>query len=311
VHDGARADERAQAAASVTANKLHRGLDLDNVDVTTPEEIKAFRSETLESLGGNLIYPLTAYTLMLENRPDMLKLHFRQMNNAFLVAGEGAYRILACTTMLHWYTCHRWEEGIIHEIRGSQREGASKDQVDEILALAFTHSGPTGMGAVYRVAFDYLKTYEEPAEPARFPEGWAPDAGALKSGMDFSETAMSAKDERALFDWYEATIGEVPRSVRFLARHNPDYLKAWRAKLEGAMRGALPKQLLPYLLIHYNVNRGFADGIREAVLLGRAWGMKKAHVVHAITFATGYMAGVDALSIVDDAVGELLDADWA
>jgi hypothetical protein len=87
-------------------------------------------------------------------------------------------------------------------------------------------------------------------------------------------------------------------------------LKAWRAKLEGALRGALPKQVLPYIMIHHNVNRGFTGGVREAVLLGRAWGMTKAQVTHAITFATGYMAGIDALYIVDDAVGELLDADW-
>ena len=120
---------------------------------------------------------------------------------------------------------------------------------------------------------------------------------------------MTADDKRALFHWYEMTLGEVPRSVRLLAVHDPDYLKAWRAKLEATLRGALPKQLLPYILIHYNVNRGFKDGIREAVLLGRAWGMTKAQVTHAMTFAVGYMAGIDALYIVDDAVGDLLVED--
>jgi hypothetical protein len=294
----------------MTERRLHRGLDLDDVGVTTPEEIEIFRGETLESCGGRLIYPLTAYTVLLENRPDMLKLHFRQMTNAFVVPGEGAFRILACTAMLHWYTCHRYEEGIIHEIRGSQSEGATKEQVNEILALAFTHSGPSGFHLVYRSAFDYLRTYREPERAAVFPAGWAPDPEALRSGMDLSTASMTARDEQALFDWYERTIGEVPRSVRFLARHNADYLKAWRAKLEGAFRGALPKQLLPYILVHYNVNRGFTDGIREAVQLGRAWGMTKPQVVHAITFAVGYMAGVDALYAVDEAVGDLLDGEW-
>jgi hypothetical protein len=300
VHDGLHPDER--AAAVVTGKRLHRGLDLDSVDATTPEEIEAFRAELLESLGGREIYPLTAYSLMLETRPDMLKLHFRQMQSAL-----GGHRILAVLTMLHWYTCHRWEEGIAHEVRNAQVVGASKAQVEETLALAFVHGGPSAMGAVHRAALDELRAYEEPAQPAVFPDGWAPDPAALRSGMDFSEPAMSAADEQALFGWYERTIGEVPRSVRFLARNNPDYLKAWRAKLEGALRGALPKQLLPYVLIHSDVNRGFADGIREAVLLGRAWGMTKADVVHAITFATGYMAGIDALYVVDDAVGELLE----
>jgi hypothetical protein len=295
----------------MTGKSLHRGLDLDNIEVTTPEEIKAFRSEILEGCGGKLMYPLSAYSVMLETRPDMLKLHFRQMNSAFLVPGEGSFRILACTTMLHWYTCHRYEEGILHEVRNSQHEGATKDQVGEVLALAFMHCGPAGLRFVYHAAFDYLKTYAEPAQPAKFPDGWSPDPEALKSGMDFSTPTMSDQDRQALFTWYERTIGEVPRSVALLAKLNPDYLKAWRAKLEGTLRGALPKQLLPYILIHYNVNRGFADGIREAVLLGRAWGMTKAQVTHAITFATGYMAGIDALYLVQDAVGELLDADWA
>jgi hypothetical protein len=212
--------------------------------------------------------------------------------------------------MLHWYTCHRYEEGIIHEIRGSQRSGASKAQVNEILAVAFMHCGPSGFRYVYHAAFDYLETYREPTQPAVFPVGWAADAEALRSGMDFSKRAMSAADRAALFEWYERTIGELPRSVLFLAKYDPEYLKAWRGKLEGTLRGALPKQLLPYMWIHYNVNRGFKDGIREAALLGRAWGMTKAQVSHAVTFATGYMTGLDGLYVADEAIGALLEEEW-
>jgi hypothetical protein len=66
--------------------------------------------------------------------------------------------------------------------------------------------------------------------------------------------------------------------------------------------------MLPYIMLHHDVNRGFAGGIREATLLGRAWGMTKAQVVHAITFAACAVAGTDALYVVDDAVGEILDS---
>jgi hypothetical protein len=38
--------------------------------------------------------------------------------------------------------------------------------------------------------------------------------------------------------------------------------------------------------------------------------MTKAQVVTSITFATAYHAGMDALYVVEDAVGDLLDAEW-
>lgn len=289
---------------------LDRGLDLAEVDVTTPEEVKTFRSEVLAARDGKLMYPLSAYSVLLENRPDMLKLHFRQMNRAYHVEGEGDFRILTATTMLHWYTCHRYGEGIIHEIRGCQSHGASKAQINEILAVAFMHCGPSGFRYVYHAAFDYLATYCEPKHPPLFPAGWAPDASALHTGMDFTTREMSPADRDALFDWYERTIGEVPRSVAFLAKYNSAYLKAWRGKLEGTLKGALPKQLLPYMWLHYNINRGFRDGIREAALLGRAWGMTKSQILHSVTFATGYMAGLDGLYAANDALAELLEEDW-
>lgn len=289
--------------------KLDRGLDLDTIDTTTPEEIAAFRSYVLEARQGKLMYPLSAYTVLLNNRPDMLKLHFRQMHGVHAIpTEEGHFTILTATTMLHWYVCNRYEEGIIHEIRGCQGYGASKEQVNEILAIAFMHCGPSGFRFVYHAAFDYLQSYIEPEDKTpTFPANWAPDPTALKSGMDFSSPDFTADDKRKLFSWYEQTIGEVPRSVQFLAKHNPTYLKADRGKLEGTMRGALPKQLLPFMLLHYNMNRGFKDGMREAALLGKAWGMTKAQLFHALTIGVGYMTGLEGLYIAEEAVGDILD----
>jgi hypothetical protein len=288
----------------------HLGLDLDNVEVTGREEIAAFRDAVIEGTGGRLTYPVGAYSVMLANRPDMLKLHFRQMSSIGVGSGQGELSALARITMLNWYLFDRYEDGILAELRGMQRAGATKEQVSEVLAIAFMHCGPSGLRFLHSAAFDFLEGYEETGSPMTFPAGWAPDAEALRSGIDLSTPEMTEHDRRALFSWYEKTIGEVPRSVRFLDRHNPDYLKAWRAKLEGTLRGALPKQVLPYILIHFNVNRGFGPGIREGVLLGRAWGMSKDQVVHAIAFGTGYMAGLDGLYAVEDAVGDLLEADW-
>ena len=110
--------------------------------------------------------------------------------------------------------------------------------------------------------------------------------------------------------WYAETIGYTPRSVQFLTKQNPRFMKAHRAKFEAALKtGGLPKQIVPYILIHYNMNRGFREGIREAALLGKAWGMRKDHAIASITLGTGYMAGIDGLYIVDEAIGDLMD-DW-
>lgn len=286
-----------------------RGLDLSNIEETSRDEINEFRGAVLAGRAGKLMYPLTAYSFALENRPDILKLHFRQMRTVFEIPGEGPAMWAPTMSTLHWYICNRHDEGIIHEVRACQQHGASKAQVQEMFALAFSHGGPSGMGVAYNAAFDYLQTYVEPEQPMKFPVGWEADPEAMRSGIDLTRPEMSATDRENLFGWYEKNIGEVPRSVQLLDKYNPAYLKAWRAKLEGALRGALPKQILPYTMLHYNINRGFRDGIREAALLGRSWGMTQAQVAHAVTFSTGYIAGMDALYIVDEAIGDLLD-DW-
>ena len=72
--------------------------------------------------------------------------------------------------------------------------------------------------------------------------------------------------------------------------------------------GALPKQMVPYILIHYNMNRGFREGIREATLLGKAWGMTRDHVMNAVTLGTGYMAGIDGVYIVQEAIGDIIES---
>jgi hypothetical protein len=63
--------------------------------------------------------------------------------------------------------------------------------------------------------------------------------------------------------------------------------------------------MLPYLLLNYSVVRGFREGIRENVLLGRAMGMRREQLLDAICFAVLH-AGVNALDVADEAAGDLL-----
>jgi hypothetical protein len=132
---------------------------------------------------------------------------------------------------------------------------------------------------------------------------------AFQSGLDLSTQQLTPRDLQAITDWYVHTIGEVPKSISFTAEHNPDFLKAYRAKWEGAFRGSLPKQLMPYMMLRYATVCGFRDGIREAALLGRAWGMGKEYVVHAVMAAAYYKNGMDVIHVAQEALTDVF-ATW-
>jgi hypothetical protein len=125
--------------------------------------------------------------------------------------------------------------------------------------------------------------------------------------VDFTSAEASADEVAQIQDWYLKTLGEIPRYVRFLALYRPRLLKAYRNRFEHAIRDGLPKQMMPYLLLHYNGLRGFRDGIREAVLLGRAMGMTRIALLDAIAWDMLY-GGVDTISIADEAAGDILSA---
>jgi hypothetical protein len=129
---------------------------------------------------------------------------------------------------------------------------------------------------------------------------------AFRCGLDPSTRLLTPDDRRAIERWYESTIGEVPRWVQFLAKHDPTSLKAYRARWEGTFRGALPKQMMPYLSIRHNTVIGNREGLREAVLLGKAWGMTHAYIVNTIVQSVHYYTGVERLGWVDEVLEDVL-----
>src|SRR5262249_33788106 len=128
-----------------------------------------------------------------------------------------------------------------------------------------------------------------------------------KSGIDFSHPGLTSTELALVLAWYTRILGEVPGYVRFLARDRPHLLKAHRNRYENTIRNGLPKQMLPYLLLHYDVIRGFKEGIRENVLLARAFGVKKEYVVGVMCRAMTSYGGPAALSVAEDAVGDVLE----
>ena len=275
------------------------GLNVSNPDVTTAEEIAAYRAEYLNTNKGLL----DSFEFWLEFRPDVLKRH-KARTRHFTTTKERSYPVVALLAMIHQYTIASFEEGVAYEIRLAQTNGATRADILDTLSVAFIHSGHPGMYAAASYA-EYLRTYEDPAAVDRFPAGWSFDPQAFDSGMDYSSREASKEDMERLLDWYQRTLGEIPRYVSFMAQHRPGLLKAYRDRYEHAIRDSLPKQMLPFLFLNHNVVRGFHEGIRENVLLGRALGMTREQLLDAICSAVLH-AGANALGIVDEAAGELL-----
>lgn len=273
-------------------------------DVTTEEEIAAYRAEYLGTNKGLL----DSFEFWLEFRPDVLKRH-KARTRHFRSTLEPDRPLVAILGAIHQYTVAAFRDGVAYEIRLARSLGATRTDILDTLSVAFIHGGHPGMYAAAAYA-DFLREYRDPSEsPARFPDGWSFDPGAFDSGMDYTRREADGQDMERLLEWYARTLGEVPRYAQLLCTHRPGLLKAYRDRYEHAIRDSLPKQMLPYLLLGHNVVRGFRDGIRENVLLGRALGMTREQVLDPICHAVLH-AGVEALDIAHEAAGDLLDGEW-
>jgi len=275
------------------------GLDVTRPGDVTEAEVEAYRATYTRSNKGLL----DSFEFWLEFRPDVLKRH-KARTRHYESVHEPARPLVGVLGALHQYTIGAFREGVGYELRLAQTLGATRTDLLDTLSLAFVHSGHRGMYAAASHS-QFLRDYADPVVADRFPAGWAFDAGAFDSGMDYGEREATPADLAALRDWYERTLGEVPRYVGFLERHRPGLLKAYRDRYEHAIRDSLPAQMLPYVMLNHNVVRGFAEGIREHVLLGRAVGMTREQLLDAICFGVLH-AGINALGIVDDAAGDVL-----
>jgi hypothetical protein len=273
-----------------------RGLDLLRVGATTQQEKADFQKFYATNLGRSHL----GLDFWLDAGPDVLK-RYRAFATADVPgAVEGAFTGFA---FLEYYALLGYTEGVRYLVRLWQQQRLNRDQVLEGLAIGFIHMGPRGMETVAAA----LEHYEwlKPEAPAGFPEGWAADPGAFRSGMDFSTPDVRPGELEALRSWYERTLGEVPRYVTYLGRYRPRALKAFRARYENCLQ-LLPKQVMPYTLLHYNVMRGSADGIRENVLLARGFGMTS-EVTRRAIYSALLNAGVETVSLVDRVAGDVFE----
>jgi len=287
---------------------LRGGLDVDNLEVTTDEEIDTFLTNSRKGRGPldpGPQYDMRANSLWLYTRPDFAKLHMRTLDAWYSV---GLEPIITASSFanLHTYINVGWEIGIENCTRGLQIRGVTKAQLMECIMHAQMSGGMKGLELVYRSIGIILGDYVERPEPPVWPEGWAPDMAPFYCGLDSTTKDLTAQDKRNLEEWYERTIGWVPPRVAFMAKHEPRSLKATRARWEGCFRGALPKQMMPYLMLRHNTVIGNRDGLREAVLLAKAWGMSHDYIMNTIVQGAYYFTGMERLDMVADAVGDVL-----
>jgi hypothetical protein len=277
------------------------GLNLAEPDLTTPEEIAEFRRISAAQLGVQQ----DGLDFWLDAAPDVLK-RYRLWADSLRVResdeSPAKWNASGPATM-YVYAATGFEEGIRYSLFGMNRI-MTKAQIIEQLALVFRYAGPRGMVPLARAARSH--EWREPSEAVRWPSGWGPDPEIFRSGADFRSPETTAADVENIVAWYKRWMGEVPRHVTFLARYRPELLKAYRNRYENTLR-LLPKQAEPWTLLQVSIYRGFADGVREGMLLAKGFGVTKSQIIEAVSRAT-FHSGQQALNLVDRVAGDVLDA---
>jgi hypothetical protein len=284
-------------------------LDLDNLEQTTDDEINNFLTRSRIGRGPldpGPQYDMRANSVWLYTRPDVAKLHMR-LTAAWGNMGLEPIITASSFANLHTYINQAWEIGIENCTRGLQQRGVTRAQLMEAILHAQMSAGMRGLECCFRALGIILGDYVERDTPAVWPEGWAPDMAPFFCGLDQSTRELTAADRRNLHDWYMRTTGEIPTWVTFLEKHDPVSLKAYRSKWEGVFRGALPKQMMPYLTIRQTTVLGNRGALREAVLLGKAWGMTDAYIVNTIVQGAYYFTGFENLEFIQGALDDVLD----
>lgn len=293
---------------------MDRGLDLSRLDSITQPEIDAFNLHYATWDGR----PHPGLNMWIDQgRPDYLKryrLFARYLATAptdiAVTPGNletnraSANRAVSTSfAIIYWYGLLGFEAGVLYPLHGAQVTGFSKDQCLQGIAISCMYAGPRGMETVAEA----LKNYEwlKPSQPPLFENGWARDESRLFAGLDYSTPELLPREMQRLADWYGDTIGEVPSYVRFMGRHNPKLLKAYRNRWEHLLT-TLPNQVLPTTLFQIHMLRRDAAGMRENALLAKAWGVSYAEIVHSLC-AWMVFGGMEVATAAQEVVGDLID----
>jgi hypothetical protein len=208
---------------------------------------------------------------------------------------------------VYTYTALGNGKGALYEIVAARALGASKAEVLETVHLAALVAGPLGLNPLGELAHEYMLEWEDDGRSRlEWPEGWGPDVALFRSGIDLGADGLTDAELELLRAWNRRLYGEVPPSVELAARASPAAYKTQQARVEKAVEGALPAQLIPLLSLHLGAIRQTRVPIRRSLQLARTLGVRRAHVESTLLWAAVYGGDV-VLEAALDAGGDLLD----
>lgn len=277
---------------------IHRGMDMSDLTTMTQTEIEAFKAHYAKQFGtahGGLDW-------WIDNSQEVLK-RYRLFGSLSLrreshTMGQG---------YIAYYSLLGFETGVRYCIYAGQEAGLNKAQSLETIAMAFMHCGPRGMEVISN-ALEGYEWVEQPENPARFPKGWAVDREAFASGLDFSDPVLSPAEFTMLREWYMENYGEIPGYVEFLGKYKPELLKGYRNRFENTLY-TLPKQMWPTAQLFYSCLIRNGEGIRENVLMAKAFGVAKEDTLAIIGNSLVY-GEMETAELVHRSAGDIFET-WA
>jgi hypothetical protein len=212
----------------------------------------------------------------------------------------------------HFYATLPYPQGVAGDLFVAKHVGGTKQEVSDILAMAFLHAGPFGMNTTAAAVDEHMRTWDDSgAQGLTWPEGWSVDPEAFRCGIDFEQAGdvneISPDDLAKLEEWHLMVQGEVPAYVGFLAKHYPLALKAFRARYETSMTGTLPQEFVALCQVHLAACRVRPDALRRALHMARHFGVAKDHVVQILNLSMLYLGDI-GMDAAIQGVDEILDA---
>ncbi len=218
---------------------------------------------------------------------------------------------------MHYYIVERYAEGIEYAITGTRRMGMSKQQVGDIFALAWFHTGPPVINTLARFMDDYMDLWGPDWEGGdkspgfQWDPGWAPDPEAFACGIDFSVprgNELRPGELEMIEEWHRRVEGDVPAYVRHAAKHYPLQLLSYRARYETTVRGSLPKQYIALARLMLAAAWQQTKVVRRAMHMARHFGVARDQVVQVLALDALFLSDI-GIDSTYEAVHDILE-DW-
>jgi hypothetical protein len=294
------------AAAGGERSFLDTGLDFGR-DAFDPDEKAAMLAwyDEVHEWDGMRLAPFAAFWI--EHDPG----GFKRLKRHLLTLGDerdGAGLPVAAGVLMyvHTYTAIGNGKGALYEVVAARELGLTRAEVLDAVRHASLHGGPVGLNPLADIAGSYFDDWQDGPSTTAWPDGWAPDPRAFRSGIDHGTDDLSAGEMALVAAWHERMHGEVPAHVAALARLHPRAYKTLRIRQETATGGALPAQLFPLLTLHLAAVTARPTSMRRAAQEARALGVRRHQAVSTLFWAS-VPGGEAALEPAWDAVHDIVE----